>query len=125
MGKEVAVLEKKMIECFECAGKGKVITDEWDREWDRFDQNSPSHYDTNRHMDTSGIEKYQTCILCKGSTQLEELDFNSLTGKNVKSVNKIKGLINELDSVRIEFDDNTFINIPYRKESPTQYLSKK
>lgn len=60
-----------MKECTNCSGTGKVVSDEWDREWDRFDQNSPSHWHTNKHMDNSGIEKYDTCPTCKGTGKIE------------------------------------------------------
>lgn len=111
-----------MINCIHCAGGGVVITSEWDREWDRFDQNSPSHWDTNKHMERSGIEKHEPCPICAGSGKLNELSFNVMEGLMVKSVESIPGIIADLDSIRIKFEDGSFLNIPMRQKENARYL---
>lgn len=55
-----------MGKCTKCTN-GSILNPEWDREWDRYDQNSPSHWHTNKHMENSGIEKHITCPVCNGT----------------------------------------------------------
>ncbi|WP_458123369.1 hypothetical protein [Paenibacillus sp. Z3-2] len=98
------------MECFHCDDKGRIINEEWDREWDRHDRNSPSHYDTNLWMERSGIPKYDTCTVCKGSRKIEVLRATDMIGKNVRSLKVESEVVNEY--ILLRFEDGTIAKIP-------------
>lgn len=100
-----------MVICFECNGTGETIREEWDRQWDRYDQNSPSHYHTNLWMDRSGIDKFGICPVCKGDKELNEIKSNyQLNGKNA-TVQQFYGDSID-DYVLLHFEDGVFAKVP-------------
>ena len=100
------------LNCFNCDDNGKVINEEWDREWDRFDRNSPSHYDTNLWMERSGIPKYDTCPICKGSKRVEIISALSAQGKVLKRI-KVDTDEELKKYILLEFEGGTFIKVLY------------
>lgn len=110
-----------MVKCFRCDGKGQSIREEWERQWDRYDQNSPSHYDTNLWMDNSGIEKYEVCPVCNGNKELEKVNnVYQLDNKQV-TIKKFYDSGFE-DYVLLNFEDGTFAKVPLKS---IEYFKKK
>jgi RecJ-like exonuclease len=105
-----------MVKCFKCAGNGKAETEEWERQWDRYDQNSPSHYDTNLWMGNSGITQYETCPVCSGKGELEKLEelriHNQLNDKKV-TIEKFYDSGFQ-DYVLLHFEDGLFAKVPLK-----------
>jgi hypothetical protein len=99
------------MECFNCNAKGEVINEAWDREWDRHDRNSPSHYDTNLWMERSGIPKYEACPICNGTKKVEILSILSAQGKKLRSINLDTDGVHKY--LLLEFEDQTFAKILY------------
>lgn len=100
-----------MVICFECNGTGNTISEEWEREWDRHDRNSPSHYDTNLWMSHSGIDKYRICPVCKGNKELNEVkSYYQLNGKNATVQQFYESGID--DYVLLRFEDGVFAKVP-------------
>ncbi|OBZ08061.1 hypothetical protein [Bacillus sp. FJAT-26390] len=99
------------MKCFRCEGEGKVVTEEWDREWDRFSHNAPSNYDTKRHMERSGITKYKSCPVCNGLKVLTNVKLDDLNGKNARVIEVSREGVSLIDFVLIKFDDDTFAKV--------------
>ena len=94
------------MKCFQCHGSGEVIREEWDREWDRIDRNSPSHMDTNNRMDRSGIEKMETCRVCGGEKELERARRRDYSGVNAKIMSW------ELfDEILLKLEDGSYLKV--------------
>lgn len=96
--------------CTVCNGVGKVTTEEWDREWNRFDRNSPSHYDTNRHMDRSGIEEYEVCPICKGEKEMDEVKYLPISDWKKAKIEYVEHDFGSYFVLKI--DEKTFAKVP-------------
>ncbi|RED54784.1 hypothetical protein [Cohnella lupini] len=99
------------MECFGCSGEGKVITTEWNEEWDRHDRNSPSTYDTNQWVARSGIEKYATCQVCKGTKEVSVLSLGELEGKRIKTVKIRNEGLKDFNYILLRLEDDSFAKV--------------